>query len=150
MYELNYIVHIVGVVLWIGSFIVLGYLLKAMTNNKVEDYSPIITNIQKWVMRGTLPSLILIVVSGSFMIMQFNRDAMPLYLSLMEMGGTMIILLTIIFVSIYSVKLTKKLKGIPTKKDKSLAQLTKVYANFLLISAVLGIVIVVVVGLRVS
>lgn len=100
-------------------------------------------------MIGVIPSLVLILVSGSFMIFQFNRDMIPLYLTIMEQGGTLIILLTIILVSVYSVKLTKKLQGITLKKDKSLAQLTKIYANFLLIYTLLDISIIIVVGLRI-
>ena len=150
MYSLSYIVHIVGVALWIGSFAVIGYLLKIMTKNKgLKDFSVIIKRIQKWVMVGVLPSLVLIFLSGTYMIFQFNRDTMPFYLSIMEQGGTLIILLTIIFVSIYNVKLTKKLKGIQLKKDKSLAQITNMYTNFLLISTLLAIGIIVVVGLRI-
>lgn len=150
MYSLYYILHIVGIAVWIGSFLVLGYLLKTMAKEqrRLIDLSPVIKKIQKWVMVGVVPSLVLILVSGSFMIFEFNRDSMPLYLKLMEQGGTLIILLTIIFVSIYSVKITKKLQGIQLKKDKSLAQLTKIYANYLLISTLLGIGIVIVVGLR--
>lgn len=82
------------------------------------------------------------------MILQFSRDSMPLYLTIMEQGGTIIILLTIILVSMYSVRLTKKLQGIPLKKEKTLVELTNVYSNFLLVSTLLGIGIIIVVGLR--
>jgi len=150
MYSLSYILHIVGVALWIGSFAVIGYLLKILTKNKgLKDFSVIIKRMQKWIMVGVLPSLLLIFLSGTYMIFQFNRDTMPFYLSIMEQGGTLIILLTILFVSIYNVKLTKKLKGIQLKKDKSLAQITNMYTNFLLISTLLAIGIIVVVGLRI-
>ena len=139
-----------GVALWIGSFAVIGYLLKILTKNKgLKDFSVIIKRMQKWIMVGVLPSLLLIFLSGTYMIFQFNRDTMPFYLSIMEQGGTLIILLTILFVSIYNVKLTKKLKGIQLKKDKSLAQITNIYTNFLLISTLLAIGIIVVVGLRI-
>jgi putative copper export protein len=151
MYALSYILHIVGVAIWIGSFAVIGYLLKTLVNHekRLEDYSPVIKRIQKWVMMGVLPSLLLILLSGVYMILQFNRDTMPLYLTIMEQGGTLIILLTIIFVSIYSVKLTKRLTGIQLKKEKTLAQITEVYANFLFISSLMGIGIIIVVGLRI-
>ncbi|MHA6250433.1 hypothetical protein [Oceanobacillus sp. CAU 1775] len=150
MYSLSYILHIVGVALWIGSFFALGYLLRGLVKNvsKLEDFSSVIKRIQKWVMLGVLPSLVVILLSGVYMILQFNRDSLPLYLTLMEQGGSLIILLTIILVSIYSVRLSKKLQGAPSKKERSLAALTKVYANFLLISMLLGIGIVVIVGLR--
>lgn len=151
MYSFNYILHIAGVAIWIGSFAALGYLLKTLVRqeNSLVEFSPVIKKIQKWVMMGVIPSLVLILFSGSFMIVQFNRETMPLYLTIMEQGGSLIILLTIIFVSIYSVRLTKKLKGLPLKKEKSLAQLAKMYAQFLVISAILGIVIVMIVGLRI-
>lgn len=151
MYSLSYILHIVGIAIWIGSFSVLGYLLKSLTYQEkaIASFSPIIKKIQRWVMVGVLPSLVLILLSGTYMILQFNRDTMPLYLTVMEQGGTLIILLTIILISIYSVRLTKKLQGIPLKKNKSIIQLTKIYANFLMVSTLLGIAIIVVVGLRI-
>lgn len=150
MYELSYIVHIVGVALWLGSFLGFGYLLRGVAKGtgNLETFTPVVRKIQKWVMFGVIPSLVLIMSSGSYMIFQFNRDTMPLYLSLMEQAGSLVILLTIILVSIFSVRLTKKLKGMPSKKERTLAVLTKAYANFLLVSAVLGVVIVVIVGLR--
>ena len=48
MYSLSYILHIVGVALWIGSFAVIGYLLKILTKNKgLKDFSVIIKRMQK-------------------------------------------------------------------------------------------------------
>lgn len=142
--------HIVGVAIWLGSFLALGFLLKSLVKDEktLADFAPIIKRMQKWVMMGVFPSLVLILLSGVYMILQFSRDSMPLYLTIMEQGGTLIILLTIIFVSIYSVRLTKKLQGIPLKKEKTLVELTKIYSNFLLISTLLGIGIIIVVGLR--
>lgn len=150
MYSLSYIIHIVGVAIWIGSFLALGYLLKGLVNDerKLADFAPVMKRIQKWVKMGVIPSLVLILLSGVYMNLQFNRDSMPLYLTIMEQGGTLIILLTIILVSMYSVRLTKKLQGIPLKKERTLVELTKIYANFLLVSTLLGISIIIVVGLR--
>ena len=96
------------------------------------SFQVLIKRIQKWVMMGIIPSLVLVVLSGSYMIYKFNRNAMPLFLSIMEQGGSLIILLTIIIISIYSVRLSQKLNGVPLKKEQSLAQITKMYANFLL------------------
>ncbi len=150
MYSLSYIIHIAGVAIWIGSFLALGYLLKGLVNDerKLADFAPVMKRIQKWVRMGVIPSLVLILLSGVYMNLQFNRDSMPLYLTIMEQGGTLIILLTIILVSMYSVRLTKKLQGIPLKKERTLVELTKIYANFLLVSTLLGISIIIVVGLR--
>lgn len=151
MYNWSYILHIVGVALWLGSFFGFGYLLRGLAKDgeKLKDYSLVIKKIQRWVMFGIQPSLMVILLTGVYMILQFNRDSLPLYLTLMEMGGGTIILITIILVSIFSVRLSKKLQGVPSKKEKSLASLTKLYANFLLVSMLLGIAIVVIVGLRI-
>lgn len=113
MYELSYIVHIVGVALWLGSFLGFGYLLRGLAKGTVnlDTFAPVVRKIQKWVMFGIIPSLILIMTSGIYMIMQFNRDTMPLYLTLMEQMGSLVILLTIALVSVFSARLTKKLKG---------------------------------------
>lgn len=142
--------HIAGIAIWLGSFLALGYLLKSLVKDerKLADFAPVIKRIQKWVRMGVLPNLVLILLSGVYMILQFSRDSMPLYLTIMEQGGTIIILLTIILVSMYSVRLTKKLQGIPLKKEKTLVELTNVYSNFLLVSTLLGIGIIIVVGLR--
>lgn len=150
MYSLSYMLHIVGVAIWLGSFLALGYLLKSLVKDerKLADFAPVIKRIQKWVMMGVLPGLVLILLSGVYMILQFSRDSMPLYLTIMEQGGTIIILLTIILVSMYSVRLTKKMQGIPLKKEKTLVELTNIYSNFLLVSTLLGIGIIIVVGLR--
>lgn len=150
MYSLSYILHIAGIAIWVGSFFALGYLLKSLAKDKrnLANFAPVMKRIQKWVMMGVIPSLVLILLSGVYMILQFNRDSIPLYLTIMEQGGTLIILLTIIVVSMYSVRLTKKLEGLPLKKDRPLVELTKMYANFLLISTLLGIGIIIIVGLR--
>ena len=152
MYELSYILHIAGVAVWLGSFLALGWLLRSLSKErgKLKSFAPVLRRIQSWVMWGVIPALLVIVLSGVYMILQFERDTLPLYLTLMEQGGTMIILLTIILVSIYSVKLSKKLKGSTLKKDRPLAGITKIYANYLLISTLAGIGIIIVVGLRLT
>ena len=89
-----------------------------------------------------IPASVLVVVSGSYMIMQFNRDSMPLYFSLMEMGGTMVILLSIIALSIISKKITKAVD-----EAKKIA-LYGYYRTTLLLSSVLGTAVVFIVALR--
>lgn len=152
MYQISYILHIAGVAIWIGSFITLGVLLKSLTIDKKDlaDYAPIMQRIQQWVMKGVFPSLALILLSGVYMIMQYNRDSLPLYITLMEQAGTIIILFTLIVISIYSKRITKTIHDIPLKKPGTLTQFTKIYANYLIISTLLGIGIIVIVGLRLT
>ncbi|GAF23856.1 hypothetical protein JCM19047_3703 [Bacillus sp. JCM 19047] len=67
----------------------------------------------------------------------------------MEQAGSVTILLTILFVTIASKRLTKKIKELPLKKDKPLQTVTKTYANYLFVSAFLSTVVIIVVGLRI-
>ena len=151
MYNIFYIVHIIGVVIWIGSFITLGVVLRALTKVDLpkESRKALISRIQGWVTYGIIPSAIFVLISGLYMIMQFERSGLPFYFSFMEQAGSLIILLTVIFVTLISSKLTKKVKGTPLKKEQTLQVSTKRYANYLLTSAVLGTVVIIVVGLRI-
>lgn len=142
LYNASYFVHIIGIVLWMGSFVSFWFLLR--TAVKQDSYEGIGNAIRKNVNVVIIPATILIVVSGSYMIMQFNRDTMPLYLSLMEMGGTMVILLSIIALSILSRKISKAIDG-----AKKIA-LYSYYRITLLLSSILGAAVVFIVALRLS
>ncbi|GAA0465427.1 MULTISPECIES: hypothetical protein [Alkalibacillus] len=152
MYELSYSLHIVGVALWIGAFIVVGLLLRSLAKSEEElkKHSLVIEKLRRMINWVVLPSGIVVMLTGVYMILQFNRDTLPLYLKLMEEIGGVAILLTVIVVSLYSKKLKKKLQGIELKKDKSLTAITKMYTNFLFISTILSIVVVVIVAMRLA
>ena len=142
LYNASYFIHIIGIVLWMGSFVSFWFLLR--TAVRQESFEGIGNAIRKNVNVVIIPATILIVVSGSYMIMQFNRDTMPLYLSLMEMGGTMVILLSIIALSIISRKISKAID-----EAKKIA-LYSYYRTTLLLSFILGAVVVFIVALRLS
>ncbi|MBU9721271.1 MULTISPECIES: hypothetical protein [Bacillaceae] len=152
MYNTYYILHMIGVILWIGSFVAFGYLLRSLVNSEkgMENYTFILNRIRLWVNAGILPSAVIVLITGTLMILQFNRDSMPFYLMFMEQAGSIIILFTVIAMSIYSRKLRKKISGIPMKKEKSLESLSLHYTNYLFASAALAMLVVVVVGLRIS
>ncbi|UTR08644.1 hypothetical protein MM300_11800 [Evansella sp. LMS18] len=151
MYSISYILHIVGIALWIGSFAAFGFLLRSLVKKGegLDNHSFILEKIRRWVNLGILPGLFIVLITGVFMILQFERESMPFYLSFMEQAGTMVILLTIVFVSIYSRKMGKKLNGAVLKKDKPLESLALMYTNFMFLSAALSVMVIVVVGLRI-
>lgn len=152
MYNAYYIFHILGVVLWVGSFTAFGFLLRSLVKSGkgMENYSFVINRIRLWVNYGMNPSALIVMITGVMMILRFNRDTLPFYLTFMEQAGSLAILFSIIAVSIYSRKLRKKLNNLPMKKEKSLESISLHYTNFLLISAALAMVVVVVVGLRIA
>ncbi|WP_144560006.1 hypothetical protein [Shouchella miscanthi] len=151
MYQIAYIIHIIGVVFWVGSFVSLGFMLKSLTNVNTEHAlsKTLIKKLQQWVTYGVIPASIFVLLSGLYMIMHFSREGIPFYLSFMEQAGSVTILLTILFVTIASKRLTKKIKELPLKKDKPLQTVTKTYANYLFVSAFLSTVVIIVVGLRI-
>jgi putative copper export protein len=151
MYSIAYILHIVGIALWIGSFAALGFLLRSLVRKgeSLERHSLIVEKIRRFVNFGILPGLVIVLVTGVIMILQFDREHIPFYLTFMEQAGTLIILLTIIFVSMYSRKMGKKLQGVVLKKDKPLESLALMYTNFMFLSAALSVMVIVVVGLRI-
>ncbi|MED4128663.1 hypothetical protein [Shouchella miscanthi] len=151
MYQIAYIIHIIGVVFWVGSFISLGFVLKSLTNVNIEHAltKTLIKKLQQWVTYGVIPASIFVLLSGLYMIMPFSREGIPFYLSFMEQAGSVTILLTILFVTITSKRLTKKIKELPLKKNKPLQTLTKTYANYLFVSAFLSTVVIIVVGFRI-
>lgn len=141
MYEVSYFVHIAGVILWIGAFLSFGLLLNGLLHKgEADDQTG--GHIRRIVNRIILPSSFLVVLSGSYMISQFDRETMPLYLSLMEMGGTMIVLLSIIALSILSRKITKALG------QENRASLYRYYRTTIMISAILGLGVVLIVAMR--
>lgn len=140
MYEFSYFVHIAGITLWIGSFLAFGWLLMPMLESGSADQAG--QQVRRLVNRLILPSSFLVVLSGSYMISQFDRSGMPLYLSLMEMGGTMIVLLSIIALTL----LSRKISG-AVQEDKK-ASLYRLYRMALFSSAVLALGIVFIVALR--
>ncbi|SER89862.1 hypothetical protein [Salisediminibacterium halotolerans] len=152
MYSLMYILHIAGVALWLGSFAAFGYLLRSLVSseNSLDTYTSVVNKIRIWINAGVLPGAVLVMLTGVFMILQFDRANLPFYLLFMEQAGSIIILFTVIVLSVYSRKLKKKLNGEQLKKEKTLESLSLMYTNYLFTSAALGLVIVIITGMRVT
>lgn len=150
MYEIYYILHIVGVALWIGSFMAFGFLLRSLVKqgSQIDHFTIVIKRIRLWVNVGVLPSALIVLLTGVGMILQFNRDSLPFYLQFMEQFGSLTILFTIVILTIYGRQLRKKLHGLTLKKEKSLAALSQIYSRYLFVSAILAGLVVIVVGLR--
>ncbi len=93
-------------------------MLKSLTNVNIEHAltKTLIKKLQQWVTYGVIPASIFVLLSGLYMIMHFSREGIPFYLSFMEQAGSVTILLTILFVTITSKRLTKKIKELPLKK----------------------------------
>jgi putative copper export protein len=144
MYEFAYVFHITGIAVWIGSFIGFAVLMRSVASkgeiHKTE--AGIIRKIVRFVNTGVLPASGIVLVSGVYMILQFNRETLPLYLSLMEQAGSMAVLFTMLGVGLYSRRVTKKLE------EDGAAAAAGTYSVLLMLSAGLALIVVIITGLR--
>jgi putative copper export protein len=144
MYEFAYVFHITGIAVWIGSFIGFAVLMRSVASkgeiHKTEE--GIIRKIVRFVNTGVLPASGIVLVSGVYMILQFNRETLPLYLSLMEQAGSMAVLFTMLGVGLYSRRVTKKLE------EGGAAAAAGTYSVLLMLSAGLALIVVIITGLR--
>ncbi|PYZ94802.1 hypothetical protein CR194_04545 [Salipaludibacillus keqinensis] len=152
MYAISYILHIAGIALWFGSFAAFGFLIRSLVKGEEteETYTPVMNKIRLWINVGVLPGAVIVMLTGVYMILQFNREALPFYMIFMEQAGSMVVLLTVIMISLYSRKMKKKLNGETLKKDKTLKSISLMYTNYLFASATLVLLVLVVVGMRMT
>ena len=110
MYGLMFFIHLAGLAAWFGVTL-MGVLMLLSIRRKLaeSDMASVAQTIIRNMDRVTHPSAFLVLASGVYMIMQFDRNGMPLWLTFMERAGGMVILLFIIILSILGVRLKKKL-----------------------------------------
>ncbi|SDO17213.1 hypothetical protein [Alkalicoccus daliensis] len=152
MYSLSYIIHIIGVALWLGSFTAFGFLLQSLVreDEPMKNYRSVINKIRIWINYGVLPGAVVVMLTGVYMILQLNRETLPFYMIFMEQAGSMIVLLTVVMLSVYSRRLKKKLEGETLKKDKTLEALSLAHTNYMFSSAALVLLVIIVVGMRIN
>ncbi|NJP36117.1 hypothetical protein [Alkalicoccus luteus] len=146
VYEAAYSLHIGGIALWIGSFAAFSWLLRGMAQQEelAETEKRQIRRITKFVNLGVLPAAGIVLFTGVYMILQLNRETLPLYMLVMEQAGALIILVTAVGTGLYSRRLVKRLHG------KGARAATASYSVALLLSAGLALAVVVFVGLRIG
>ncbi|GAA0351944.1 hypothetical protein [Bacillus horti] len=156
MQSFYYFLHIIGVIIWIGSFIGFGLLLRSLAKKEsVEQHTQVVTKIDQLVKRLILPSALVVMISGVFLILPYDRGSLPLYITLMEQAGSLIILLSIIVLTIQSRKIQKALRQqtdgveVSSAKKLTLQGVTDVYSKFMLGSAVMASTIVVIVSMKI-
>lgn len=143
MYNLFYFLHIIGIAVWLGSLIALGYVLNKLLHS--EAIKPVLQLVFTWINRVVHLSAFAVLISGVYMIMQFDRGSLPFYLIFMEQLGSLAVLFSVIILTLQSRKIRKKLEGIPLKKDRSLVSMTKMYTGYMysivaMICLVIGVV----------
>lgn len=96
------------------------------------------------------PSALFILVSGIMMFVEMGLGSdKPFWLIFMERGGTVVLLLSIVWVTLQGNKLKKKLEGKSMKKQVSLTSLCSRYSTSAAVSVLLALVVVLVVSLKI-
>ncbi|MFC4736787.1 hypothetical protein ACFO4L_09345 [Bacillus daqingensis] len=146
VYEAAYSLHIGGIALWIGSFAAFAWLLRGMVQQGelAEAEKRQIRRMTRFVNLGVLPAAGIVLMTGVYMILQLNRETLPLYMLVMEQAGALIILVTAVGTGLYSRRLVKQLD------EKGARAAASSYSVALLLSAGLALAVVVFVGLRIG
>ncbi|WP_444685323.1 hypothetical protein [Alkalicoccus luteus] len=146
VYEAAYSLHIGGIALWIGSFAAFAWLLRGMAQQGelAEAEKRQICRMTRFVNLGVLPAAGIVLMTGVYMILQLNRETLPLYMLVMEQAGALIILVTAVGTGLYSRRLVKQLD------EKGARAAASSYSVALLLSAGLALAVVVFVGLRIG
>ncbi|GED71980.1 hypothetical protein BRE01_56820 [Brevibacillus reuszeri] len=111
MYAGMYFTHIIGLAVWFGALVVVLLLLR--TYKAYTDQGQVATALANKTVWSTLQvAAFAVLLSGIGMIIQAGLlgQKKPLWLKLMEEGGGLIILLFIIFVTLWTRKLRNALK----------------------------------------
>lgn len=110
MYQWMLFIHLIGLAAWFGVTLMGVVLLLSIRGKLAEaSLSSVGQTIVKNINRITHPAAFLVLASGFYMVMQWDRDGMPFWLAFMERVGGMVIILFIIILSILGVRLKKKL-----------------------------------------
>lgn len=110
MYQWMLFIHLIGLAAWFGVTLMGMVLLLSIRGRLAESsLSSVGQTIVKNINRITHPAAFLVLASGFYMVMQWDRDEMPFWLAFMERAGGMVIILFIIILSILGAKLKKKL-----------------------------------------
>lgn len=110
MYGWMFFIHLAGLAAWFGVTL-MGVLMLLSVKGKLAEAN--LTSVAQTIVRNinrvTHPAAFLVLASGLYMILQWDRDGMPFWLAFMERVGGMVIILFMIILSIFGAKLRKKL-----------------------------------------
>ncbi len=148
-----YFLHLAGLAIWIGSMVVSVWLLVKI--GRMEDRSngksllQMMISLVKWLMNG---AALVVLASGGGLIQSlgYHEIEKPLWITLMERGGGMIILLFLIIMTWMCNRAHKRLKGADDVQGNQFPKLVTRFSVTLSSFAVLALAVVYIVSLRVS
>lgn len=142
MYGFMLFLHLTGLFAWMGGLLVaivmIGLLHKKLGSS--QDSNLLARKSVSIFSYLAHPGAVLVLGSGVYLILQMGSGSKPLWLDVMEKGGGMIALLSLIVSGILGGKVKKKLKAAQGQPVKLTGYLTTMTAFMALI---LGVVLIV-------
>lgn len=114
MYNWMFFIHLASLATWFGVTLMGMIMLLSVKNKLAENHaslSSVALSVLRNINRITHPAAFLVLASGLYMIMQWNRDGMPFWLTFMEQAGGLVIILFMILLSIFGARMKKNLAG---------------------------------------
>ncbi|AUS07682.1 hypothetical protein C1X05_01710 [Laceyella sacchari] len=132
--------HVLFVATWFGGISLMAMVLRDATrSNNLDTMSHALNRAQRWNMTMFMPSAVLSLITGMYMLMQVDGEK-PLWLIVKERFGSVVVLLFILFVVIYGRKALNQVQasGIESAKAQSIIKRYIMLLNIsLLLMAVL-------------
>ncbi|GFR38059.1 hypothetical protein PRECH8_13550 [Insulibacter thermoxylanivorax] len=145
MYNWMFFIHLASLATWFGVTLMGMIMLLSVKSKLAENHaslSSVTLSVLRNINRITHPAAFLVLASGLYMIMQWNRDGMPFWLAFMEQAGGLVIILFMILLSIFGARMKKSLAGSNgAAAAKSISIYAWVAAIFLLAILVVTLVV---------
>lgn len=143
MYAGMYFVHIMGLAIWFGALLV-GVLLLRSARAHVDQQQVAVALANRSVWTTLQAAAVAVLLSGIGMIIQAGLlgQSKPLWLKLMEEGGGMVVLVFVVFVSIWTRKLRNVLKqGDVVSSGKMIKRFIGLSVSFVLAIATVVLIV---------
>ncbi|TCP59558.1 hypothetical protein EV586_101787 [Tumebacillus sp. BK434] len=111
MYGSMFFLHITGLAVWLGSLVVLSFLLVMIKRGAGETVKAQIIAYLKLTNGLSHPSALIVLISGAVMLQQLGieHSDLPFWISFMEQGGTLMVLFSTIVLALVGRRLKKRL-----------------------------------------
>jgi protoporphyrinogen IX oxidase len=121
LYTISLFVHVVSIATLFGGISLMAMVLRDATrSNEAETMSKAMEKVQRWNLTMFVPTSVLILLTGIYMLMKFDANK-PLWLLVKERFGSLVIVLFIVFVVWYGKKLLQGVKASGTDVQKAIA-----------------------------
>lgn len=129
--------HLLGIVVWIGAGITISVLLLSILKlNASESRNQVLTGILKKSYMLIHPAATIVLGSGLYMLITADYAQKPFWVTLMQHGGTLAVILSLVVGSILSGKAIKQLA-----QSDSNPSMLKTYVWVTYVSVILSLVI---------